>query len=206
MSLNEASERNAQEHLKIYNVTREECNHCTIAKDKRGKTLPNAHMYDIVTLQPVVLPYNLPRQPYHRPDHRVRNPSTVRQIHSALHRASEASDRSARVRYLLLLAALSFRELITLGNTSVRYANPWGLELGAHMCSSSFFRCACCSASFFLRANSYFAQSQDCHWEREGVRSRYLLLLTLADSEVLGCLLTLGERVTGDSKGQLSLL
>lgn len=36
--------------------------------------------------------------------------------------------------------------------------------------------------------------------KERGVRSRYLLLLTLADSEVLGCLLTLGERVTRDSQ------
>jgi hypothetical protein len=60
--------------------------------------------------------YNLSRQPHHRSSRRVRNPSTVGQIHSALHIAIEASERSARVRYLLLLATLRFRELLTSGN------------------------------------------------------------------------------------------
>ena len=49
------------------------------------------------------------------PVRRVRNSSTVGQIYSALHKASEASDRSARVLYLLLLATLSFRELVARG-------------------------------------------------------------------------------------------
>jgi hypothetical protein len=43
MSLTKLVNEPHRSTFKFHSVTREECNHCTIAKDKRSKTLPNVH-------------------------------------------------------------------------------------------------------------------------------------------------------------------
>lgn len=186
--------------FKFHSVTREECNHCTITKDKRSKTLPNVHSCILSVTSPArgtCIQSSLVTTP---PS--VRNPSTVGPTHSALHKASEAPNRSARVILTSARHPEFSRARHFAGKTRQKKTTALGhggdAGEGSHVFLKLLEVLVLLSELLLELQKLFFVSSQDGNpgwhlWVR-GVR--YLLLLTLADSEVLAGLLALRERVT----------